>query len=91
MDVRGVVTDVVMPEMGGGQLATELRRRVSGIPIVMMTGHQLSEDEEMAMVPGTVELLRKPLMLRDLGQALRRALGSEPGISSTQGAGSVLI
>ena len=73
-DVKAVVTDVVMPEMGGGQLATELRRRASGIPIVMMTGHQLSEEEEMAMVPGTVELLRKPLLLHDLAHALKRAL-----------------
>jgi len=48
------VTDVVMPEMGGGQLATELRTWVSGFPIVMMTGYQLSEEEEMAMIPGTV-------------------------------------
>ena len=77
-DIRAVVTDVVMPEMGGGQLATELRTRVSGFPIVMMTGHQLSEEQEMAMIPGTVELLRKPLLLADLAQAIRRVLGREP-------------
>jgi CheY-like chemotaxis protein len=76
-DIKAVVTDVVMPEMGGGQLATELRARVSGFPIVMMTGHQLSEEGEMAMIPGTVELLRKPLRLVDLAQALRRALRQE--------------
>ena len=73
-EISAVVTDVIMPEMGGGQLATELRSRVSGFPIVMMTGHQLSEEEEMTMIPGTVELLRKPLLLADLGLAIRRSL-----------------
>lgn len=74
-EVDAVLTDVIMPEMNGGELATELRNRVGELPIVMITGHQLNEDKESSAVPGLVEFLRKPIGLVRLSQAVKRTLG----------------
>ena len=76
-EVDLVLSDVIMPEMSGGELAAELRSRVDELPIVMMTGHQLNEGETVSIVPGGVELLRKPIGMVSLSQTLRRIL--DPG------------
>ena len=40
-----LISDVVMPEMGGMALADEMRRRRPGIRVVMMSGY--TEDERL--------------------------------------------
>ena len=64
--VNLVLTDIVMPGMGGRQLAAELSRKYRLIPIVWMSGHareselqrgELSRDEPFLQKPVTADML----------------------------------
>jgi nitrogen-specific signal transduction histidine kinase len=70
-----LVTDVVMPELGGRELAKLLRAQRPGIPVLYISGY--TDDELLrkgVMEPG-VQLLRKPFMPVDLARAVRELLG----------------
>ena len=66
-DVHLVVTDLVMPEMGGRDLRAALRQRRPALPIVFMSGY----DEEQALHEqgGDDGFLPKPFTPADLGGA----------------------
>jgi len=64
-----VLTDLRMPVMDGNALIRELRR-LSGLPIIVMTGQAGPEDEERALSEGASTILHKPVRLRDLSNAL---------------------
>ncbi|HET6779268.1 MAG TPA: PAS domain S-box protein, partial [Gemmatimonadales bacterium] len=64
--VNLVLSDIVMPGMGGRQLATELHRRYRKIPVVWMSGHtreaelqkgEIGKDEPFLPKPITTEAL----------------------------------
>jgi signal transduction histidine kinase/ActR/RegA family two-component response regulator len=69
-----VVTDVVMPVMGGLRLAAELRRRREDIKVVFMSGHA----DELLVAQGAVNaamnFLQKPFLPLDLVLLVRRTL-----------------
>lgn len=54
-----VITDVVMPEMGGGSLQRELRALRADLPFLYMTGYQREELEEEGPLDGAY-MLQKP-------------------------------
>jgi CheY-like chemotaxis protein len=64
-----VITDYVMPEMRGDELAANLKLLAPSQPILMLTG-----SVEMLDGPSTPvdALLRKPFSLGDLRQAIAR-------------------
>ena len=66
-----VFTDVVMPGMGGVELARRLRDRWPDLPVLLTSGysHVLAED-----VRHGFELLRKPYSVEELSRGLRRAM-----------------
>ncbi|MES2177548.1 MAG: response regulator [Gemmatimonadota bacterium] len=65
-----VVTDVVMPEMGGRQLVEHLRRWRADLPVLYITGY--TDDARMlgALYAADVRLLGKPFTARALVQAV---------------------
>jgi CheY-like chemotaxis protein len=69
-----VLTDEVMPDLRGTQLAAELSRLRPGLPIILMTGHGGPQLAERAGAVGVGEVLRKPLQRRDLAESLAKAL-----------------
>ena len=69
-----VLSDVVMPEMGGIALAHALRMNSFLQPIILMSGHPLDEDTETLQDAGVKTWLSKPCTLEDLAQALAGAL-----------------
>ncbi len=69
-----VLTDLVMPVMGGQALFYALRQRDLAVKIVLMTGHPLEEKIERLRSEGLVGLLKKPLDLGQLAQVVARAL-----------------
>ena len=73
-----VLTDETMPDMSGVELAREIRRVRPDLPIVLMSGYSGAQLTERARAVGVAELLRKPLVSRDIAEALARAL---PGAS----------
>jgi CheY-like chemotaxis protein len=69
-----VLTDEAMPGMVGTELASEIRKLGSAIPIILMSGHGGSQLEKRAAAIGVSEVLHKPLQRRDLAESLARVL-----------------
>lgn len=71
--VHLVVTDLIMPEMGGLEMLKELRRMNADVKALTITGHALQMDSDWgeAGVMGTV---RKPFEVGDFAEAIRQAL-----------------
>ena len=71
-----VLTDEAMPDLVGTQLASEIRKLGSTIPIILMSGHGGTQLEKRAAAIGVSEVLHKPLQRRDLAESLARVLGA---------------
>ena len=69
-----MLTDLVMPVMGGQALFHALKQRDPTVRIVVMTGHRLEEKIEHLRSEGLVDLMKKPLDLEQLAQVVARAL-----------------
>jgi PAS domain S-box-containing protein len=71
-----VVTDVVMPELSGFDLARRLLSIRPGLPIVVTSGH-IGPDEFATLTDiGVQEFVHKPTVIDELHAALRRALAA---------------
>jgi len=69
-----VLTDETMPDLSGVELAREIRRLRPDLPIVLMSGYSGAQLTGRARAIGVAEVLRKPLVRRDIAEALGRAL-----------------
>lgn len=69
-----VLSDVVMPEMGGAALFHAMREQNLAIPIVLLTGHPLSKEMENLQALGLAGWLPKPPDLTNLSYLLAKAL-----------------
>jgi response regulator RpfG family c-di-GMP phosphodiesterase len=74
-----VLTDLMMPGMDGHEFLTLARSHAPGIPLVLVTGHDLSDAHLEAMGEGISAFLRKPVGLPDLQSLLARLLPSAEG------------
>jgi PAS domain S-box-containing protein len=71
-----VLTDEAMPDLVGTELAREIRKLGSTVPIILMSGHGGPQLEIRAAALGVSEVLHKPLQRRDLAESLARVLGA---------------
>jgi len=69
-----VLTDETMPDMTGIELAREIRCLRADIPIVLMSGYSGPRLTEGARAAGVSDVLRKPLVSRDIAEALARVI-----------------
>ena len=67
-----VLSDMVMPEMGGTELYRLLRARDPAVKMVVVTGYPLGEGD--ALPHGIVDWINKPFSLEKLAQVVHRAL-----------------
>ena len=72
-----LMTDLVMPDMGGAALAELVTTAYPGLPVIYMTGYAGQKLDRKAPA-GT--LLEKPFALEELDRALRAAL-NRPSVS----------
>jgi len=70
-----VLSDAVMPEMGGIALLRALKQRDPAVKVVMLTGHWLEKEMENLRGEGLVDWLPKPPTLERLAEVVGRALG----------------
>jgi two-component system cell cycle sensor histidine kinase/response regulator CckA len=77
-----VLTDMVMPEMGGVALSHALREKEWMGPVIMMTGHPLREKDYNRRPQTVAHWLRKPVDLKQLAEVVAQALSCQ-GIRST--------
>ena len=71
-----VLTDMVMPEMGGRELMRELRKTDPRVKGVVITGYALEDDLRELREEGILDVVHKPFDLGTLEEAVRRALDS---------------
>jgi two-component system cell cycle sensor histidine kinase/response regulator CckA len=71
-----VVTDVLMPSMGGVELAEAMRELTPETPVLFVSGY--AEDPRLHTMAGEVPFLPKPFTPPDLLRAVRHALDAAP-------------
>jgi PAS domain S-box-containing protein len=69
-----LLTDEVMPDLTGTELAQAVRKLQPAIPILLMTGYSGGKLISHAAKSGVNQVLRKPLRRRDLAESLARVL-----------------
>ncbi len=77
-DIAVVLSDLVMPEMGGKALAAALRQRAPHVRVVVMSGHPLGTEEDFLREVGVVAWIQKPPALQQLAETLAQALTNSP-------------
>ena len=71
-----LMTDLVMPKLGGLDLVRELRKRDNRIKVLVVSGYPLESNwEEVSREEGIDGSLSKPVTIEVLARALRRILG----------------
>lgn len=71
-----LITDIVMPEMGGKALLQELRRRTPGLQALGVTGYPLQDTADDLKEAGFLEIFVKPFQIEQIAHAIRRALAA---------------
>ncbi len=69
----GVISDVVMPNMGGMDLVVRLKQKRPRLPIIMMSSYATEALEEEARSKGAVGLFSKPFKLETVTRLLEEA------------------
>jgi signal transduction histidine kinase/ligand-binding sensor domain-containing protein/CheY-like chemotaxis protein len=73
-EIQLVLTDVVMPKMGGRELVEQLRKARPAIRVLYMSGYTAASiDEQDVVEPGTA-FLRKPFALAEMLGKVREVL-----------------
>ena len=76
-DIHLLLTDVVMPGLGGRDVAAALRARRPAMRVLYMSGYTDDEMVRRGVIAESVRLLQKPFTPVDLMRCVREAL--EPG------------
>jgi CheY-like chemotaxis protein len=75
-DIALVVSDMVMPEMGGKALHELVTASYPAVRVILMTGYPLGEEDRALLSRKGVVWLGKPLGPEILAQSIRRLLDS---------------
>jgi signal transduction histidine kinase len=70
-----VISDIVMPEMGGIALYQHLREKFPHMRMLFVTGHPLQEENQSMLSESGVCWLQKPFSVPDFSQAVQVLLG----------------
>jgi two-component system cell cycle sensor histidine kinase/response regulator CckA len=72
-----VLTDMIMPGMGGKELAQELIKIDPRVRVLAITGYTLAEDMEGLRRAGILDVIHKPFEVDTLAEVIRCALDME--------------
>jgi PAS domain S-box-containing protein len=75
--IDGVVTDIVMPGLGGRALAHRIREQDADVPIVFISGHHEETPETLQLGAGAA-LVQKPFSVTSLVDTVGRLVGDVP-------------
>ena len=73
-EVALILTDVVMPKLGGPGLYRELQRRGESVKMLFSSGHGSDEVEELDFVSEGLPFVEKPWAVGDMARAIRKVL-----------------
>jgi len=74
-NIQLLITDVVMPEMNGRELAELLRVRVPGLKILFMSGYTSSVIAAYGVLGEGINFIHKPFLHKDLAEKVYAVLG----------------
>ena len=83
-----LVTDVVMPGMGGRELSERARRDFPALPILFVSGYTRDPELTQGSKDTGIQVLEKPYTALALARKVREVLDSSPG-KSARGASHV--
>jgi signal transduction histidine kinase/ActR/RegA family two-component response regulator len=73
-----VLTDLSMPGMSGWQVARDIKRRNPSVPVILLSGWAIQQDEEQVHDSGVDYVISKPCSLKTLQAAVDEALRNGP-------------
>jgi PAS domain S-box-containing protein len=73
-EISLVLSDFVMPQMGGRALLAVVRRQYPKVPMVMLTGHPLDRELDELLSEGLSDWLLKPPPLEKLAAVIARVI-----------------
>jgi signal transduction histidine kinase/ActR/RegA family two-component response regulator len=69
-----ILSDVIMPKMGGVALFHAVKEQGLGMPVILITGHPMGSVLDELVAQGLIACLTKPLELDLLAQTIEQAL-----------------
>jgi CheY-like chemotaxis protein len=72
-----LVTDVVMPKMGGKELAARLKETHPRVKVLYMSGYAENAIAHQGVLPQGVNFIEKPYSLSDLARRVREVLNRD--------------
>jgi signal transduction histidine kinase/ActR/RegA family two-component response regulator len=88
-EINVVVTDIVMPRMGGPEMVEKLRRKRTGFSVIFMSGYTEAAILENANIGKDAILLNKPFSTETLVRKMREVQESAVPVDRTTTAASV--
>ncbi len=79
-----LVTDVVMPELNGRQLANMLREERPDLPVLYISGYTGEAMISRGLLPPGTAFLQKPFSVDQLQHALREILDGRPELLAAE-------
>ena len=74
-----VLSDLVMPHMGGAELFTALQQIDPDVKMILLTGYPLGDEGKELLEKGIVAWVHKPLDMQTLSLLVQNALRQQPG------------
>jgi len=81
-EIRLLVTDVVMPEMNGSELAKQIQSRDPDMRVLFMSGYTANAIAHHGVLDEGVSFIQKPFTISELAKKVRKAL-DQPGARHT--------
>lgn len=72
-----LMTDVIMPEMNGKELSTQLLRKYPHIKILFLSGYTANVIAHHGIIDEGIHFLQKPFSRKDLSHKIREVLGQQ--------------
>jgi CheY-like chemotaxis protein len=78
--IRGVLLDIVMPGMGGGQTFDALREILPDVRVLLSSGFSFEGQAQAIMARGATGFIKKPFDAATLAQRLGEVLQPVPAV-----------
>jgi CheY-like chemotaxis protein len=77
-EINLVLSDMVMPGMGGMELASRVRSLAPKLPVLLMTGYTEEAITRAGDQPHDEQIIEKPFTMHTMLEKVRRALAAKP-------------
>ena len=69
-----IVTDLIMPKMGGAELCSVLEREENSVPVIITSGHSDRDVQAQIITKTVIPIVRKPWTVTELLSVVREVL-----------------